>query len=166
MKAIEKNNCTSCRKKDRVSKKSFGLLGSLLLALLPKCPFCIMAYSGTLMLCGKDTVSESHYTSTSTATIILTSFFCLLTLLSIYFNKRGSRTRYALLISTIGTCFVISSTLFYGGWGLYYTGVGIIFTGVWLNGSMLYFACKLKQFFDSGIYHKSEKPSLSPSRRK
>jgi hypothetical protein len=160
MKAIEKNNCTTCRKKDRISKKSYSLLGGLLLALLPKCPFCIMAYSGTLMLCGKDTVSESHYTSTSTATIVLTSFFCLLTLLSIYFNKRGNRTHYALLISTIGTCFVISSTLFYGGWSLYYTGVAVIFTGVWLNGSLLYFVNKAKRAFGTEQYYKSQKSSV------
>lgn len=160
MKAIEKNNCTTCRKKDRISQKSYGLLGGLLLALLPKCPFCVMAYSGTLMLCGKNTVSESHYTATSAATIIITSFFCLLTLLSIYFNKRGTRTRYALFISTFGTCLVISSTLFYGGWGLYYTGVAVIFAGVWLNGSLLYFINKAKQIFGTTAYYKSQKPSL------
>jgi hypothetical protein len=160
MKATEKNNCNACRKKNRVSKKSYSLLGGLLLALLPKCPFCIMAYSGTLMLCGKDTVSELHYTSTSAATVFLTSFFCLLTLLSIYFNKRGSRTRYALFISIIGASFVISSTLFYGGWSLYYTGVAVIFTGVWLNGSLFYFINKAKQIFGTAQYYKSPKSSV------
>ncbi len=160
MKAIKKNNCTACRKKNRIPKKSFGLFGGLLLALLPKCPFCIMAYSGTLMLCGKDSVVVSNYTHTSSLTILLTSLFCLVTLLSIYFNKRGTRTGYALLISVFGTCLVISSTLFYGGWSLYYTGVAVIFAGVWLNGSLLYFINKAKQIFSAAPYYKSRKASL------
>lgn len=160
MKAIEKNTCLTCGKNNRVSKRNFGLVGGLLLALLPKCPFCIMAYSGTLMLCGKNSASISEYTYTSTATILLTSFFCLVTLLSIYFNKRGTRTRYALLISLFGTCLVIISTLFYGGWSLYYTGVAVIFAGVWLNGSLLYFINRAKQVFGAAPYYKSRKASL------
>jgi hypothetical protein len=160
MKAIGKNTCQTCGKNNRVSKRNFGLLGGLLLALLPKCPFCIMAYSGTIMLCGKDSVSASDYTSTSATTIALTSFFCLLTLLSIYFNKRGTRTGYALLISIFGTGLVISSTLFYGGWSLYYTGVSVIFAGVWLNGSLLYFISKAKQIVGVAPYYKSRRPSL------
>lgn len=160
MKAIEKNTCHTCGKNNRVSKRNFGLLGGLLLALLPKCPFCIMAYSGTLMLCAKDSTSISEHIYTSTTTILLTSFFCLVTLLSIFFNKRGIRTRYALLISLFGTCLVIISTLFYGGWGLYYTGVAVIFAGVWLNGSLLYFINRAKHIFGATRDYKSQKASL------
>jgi hypothetical protein len=160
MNTSQKNNCATCRKKPAITAKSYGLLGGLFLALLPKCPFCVMAYSGTLMLCGKDSLTASTHTYTSVTTIVFTSFFCLLTILSIYFNNRGVRTRNALLLSAVGVCLVFSSVLFFGGWTLYYTGVIILFAGVWLNGSMFYFAGKLKQFLDSGHYRKSEKPSL------
>lgn len=159
MQVIEKKNCQPCAKKNAPPKKNYGVWAGLLLAVLPKCPFCIMAYSGTLMLCSKDAVTVSTHTNTSVITTILTSLFCLLSIFGIYFNKRGVRTLYALTMAMAGACMVMTSVLLYGGLGLYYGGVVFIFAGVWLNGSLLYFVHKAKHFF-SIIRHKSENISL------
>lgn len=152
MQATAKNNCQPCAKKHAAPKKNYGVWIGLLLAILPKCPFCVMAYSGTLMLCSKDAVIVSTHTNTSGITIIFTSIFCLLSVVGIYFNKRGIRTRYALGMAIAGACMIMTSVLLSGGLMLYYCGVAFIFAGVWLNGSMLYFVNKAKHFFSTMRY--------------
>jgi hypothetical protein len=152
MQSIAKNNCQPCAKNHPSPKKNYGVWAGLLLAVLPKCPFCIMAYSGTLMLCSRDAVTVSAHTYTSVTTTILTSLFCLLSIIGIYFNKRGTRTRYALSMAIAGACMVMTSVLLSGGLGLYYIGVVLIFAGVWLNGSMLYFVNKAKHLFSVARY--------------
>lgn len=156
----QKTNCKWCKKTNAPAKRNLGLWAGLMLAILPKCPFCVMAYTGTLALCSKDSVQVLDHTFSSTATILFTSLFSLLTLAAIYLNKRGSRTRVALMISTSGTVMVICSAAFYGGMALYYTGVATIFAGAWLNGSLLYFIKKAKQVFTSAALFKSSKQAV------
>lgn len=138
------NDCRPCKKKKRVSKgkKQVGLLTTVLLVLLPKCPFCVMAYSGTFILCGKaGGVSETG--SSSPTTIFITLFFCLLVLLSILFNYRDARTRYALLLAVAGSVVIMYSVTAGGGLPFYYAGVILVFTGVWLNASLLYIISRI-----------------------
>ncbi len=159
-KTTEKSTCKSCKKANTPSKRNLGLWGGLILAILPKCPFCVLAYTGTLALCSKDSLQVLDHTFSSAATIVFTSFFSLITLLSIYLNKRGNRTRFALMISAAGTIMVLCSAAFYGGIALYYAGVAIIFAGAWLNGSLLYFINKAKQAFSSSIFYQATKRSV------
>jgi hypothetical protein len=158
MPANEKKNCRSCHNKTTSHhRKHYGIWSGLLLALLPKCPFCVMAYSSTLVLCSKDSVAVSTHTNSSVVTAIITSFFCLLAVAGIYFNKRGTRTRVALWMSMAGTSMVMTGVLFFGGWVLYYSGVVILFAAVWLNGSLLYFINKGKAFFSFVGFYKPVK---------
>jgi hypothetical protein len=155
----EKKSCKSCPKKTHTPTRNYGVWGGLLLALLPKCPFCVMAYSGTLMLCSKDSIAVTEYTNISATTIVFTSFFCLLALVGIFFNKRGIRTNYALLLAIVGSCLVMTGVLYDGGWTLYYGGVALLFAAVWLNGSLWYFINKAKAFFHTHFFHSSQKQS-------
>ena len=93
------------------------------MVVLPKCPFCVLAYSSTIMLCGKDTVTSQTSLHYSTATIIVTSILCLLTLAAIAFNWRGRRTVYAIGIAFTGSLLAMSSVAFGGGEYLYYSAV-------------------------------------------
>ena len=138
------DDCKPCKKKRIVSgeKKRLGLLTTLLLVLLPKCPFCLMAFSSTVILCGK-AGAMSELTHTSPATIFITSFFCFLVLISILFNYRDARTKYALLLVATGCLFVICSVCIGGGLPLYYSGVILLFVGVWLNASLLFVISKI-----------------------
>lgn len=119
-----------------------------------------MAYTGTLALCSKDSLQVLDHTFSSATTLVFTSFFSLITLLSIYLNKRGTRTHFALMISMAGTAMVICSAAFFGGMALYYAGVVVIFAGAWLNGSLLYFINKAKQAFSSSVFYQSAKQSV------
>ncbi len=139
-----KDDCKPCKKKKIVSngKKPIGLLTTIFLVLLPKCPFCLMAFSSTVILCGKaGGISES--THSSATTILVTSFFCFLVLISILLNYRDARTKYALLFAATGCLLVMYSVCMGGGLPLYYSGVVLLFTGVWLNASLLYVIRKI-----------------------
>src|SRR5688572_15943979 len=138
------DDCKPCKKKKIVSegKKPFGFLTTILLVLLPKCPFCLMAFSSTVILCGK-AGGVSELTLTSATTIFVTSFFCFLVLISILFNYRDARTKYALLLVATGCALVMCSVCIGGGLLLYYSGVILLFFGVWLNASLLYIIRKI-----------------------
>jgi len=133
------DDCKPCKKKKIVSneKKRLGLLTTLLLVLLPKCPFCLLAFSSTVMLCGK-AGGVYELTHSSSITILATAFFCLLILISILFNYRDARTKYALLLVSTGCLLVMCSVGIGGGLALYYAGIALLFIGVWLNASLLY----------------------------
>jgi len=139
------DDCKPCKKKKIVSneKKRLGLLTTLLLVLLPKCPFCLLAFSSTVMLCGK-AGGVYELTHSSSITIFVTAFFCFLVLISIVFNYRGTRTKYALLLVSIGCLLIMYSAGIGGGLLLYYSGVALLFTGVWLNASLLYVISKIR----------------------
>ena len=136
--------CKPCNKKKIVStgKKPLGLLPAIFLVLLPKCPFCLMAFSSTVILCGK-AGGVSDLTHTSATTIFVTSFFCFLVLISILLNYRDARTKYALLLVATGCLLVMYSVCISGGLPLYYSGVILLFFGAWLNASLLYVIRKI-----------------------
>jgi cation transporter-like permease len=125
-------------------KKKFSFLAGLLLALLPKCPFCIMAFTSTAILCGKGTLIESQSTHQSLLTISLSAVCCLIIIASIGMNFRGTRTKYALCFASLGIVLILYSVISGGGQALYYLGVSVVFVAVWLNGSLIWLLRKSK----------------------
>lgn len=146
---FQNESCGGCKRdKKAVKKKDYNLFTGILLAILPKCPFCVMAYTSTAVLCGKDTLIESSHHHYSVVTICITSFLCVLVIAGILLNYRDVRTKYALAISVLGSLLILKSIIFSGGQQLYYIGVLMIFISVWLNGSLLSILRKLKRTFD------------------
>jgi hypothetical protein len=119
------------------TKKKYGLFAGLLLVILPKCPFCIMAYSGTVMLCGKDTLIENQQFHNSPLSIILALLFCSLIVPGLLLNFRGTRTKFALALAGSGIFLILNSVIRNGGQELYYLGVSIVFIAIWLNGNLV-----------------------------
>jgi hypothetical protein len=140
-----------CRKYHKGSlpgvKKKYGFFAGLLLIILPKCPFCIMAYSGTVMLCGKNTLIENQYNNNSILSISLTALFCSLIIAGLLLNFRGTRTKYALVLAGLGILMILNSVIRNGGQELYYLGVSILFIAIWLNGSLISILRKFKKTF-------------------
>jgi hypothetical protein len=154
--SLQYENCTPCKKsrKLKISTK-YNVLTGILLAILPKCPFCVMAYSSTVFLCGKDTLIENHYQHNSPLSILIVTFFCALVVVGLLLNFRGSRTKYALLLAALGIFIILKTMISSGGQQLYYSGVAIVFIAVWLNGSLISILKKLKNAF-SGVTKTAE----------
>ena len=149
MRSVSANkSCAPCKKNSKkvLSQKQAGVVAGILLALLPKCPFCYMAFSGTLILCSNGSGMFTR-TFSSLPTQIFSVTFCLLILLFIILNFRDRRTLSAIALSVAGSAMVICSTTIAGGLMLYYSGVAVIFFGVWLNASLLYFIDRIRRLF-------------------
>jgi hypothetical protein len=144
---VEKKHC---RKLDKYTlprdKKKISFFAGFMLLLLPKCPFCFMAFSSTFVLCDQAGTFTDTHTHSSSTTFLLSLLFCVITLASIIFNYRGNRTKYALLLALAGSSYILFSIAIGGGLALYYIGVAFIFSGVWLNGSLLFIVGKIRDF--------------------
>jgi len=150
-KVVSFNECRQCRKAKKPVDKYAWLTG-MLMVILPKCPFCVFAYSSTIMLCSKDSITSKTNLHHSGSTILFTIILCLFTLAGIALNWRGRRTSYAIGIALAGCLIAVCSVLYGGGEPLYYSGVLLIFTGVWLNGSLLYVINRIKNKLTSPLY--------------
>lgn len=133
------STCDHCPKRDFSTSKKMGTASWLLLALLPKCPFCIMAFTSTALLCGEGAMQEVSMTHNSILTISITSLLVLVTLSSVLFNYKGKATLWALSLILPGLSLVMYSVVRDGGQFLYYTGTVLMFAGVWMNGSLPWF---------------------------
>ncbi len=124
--------CASSKRSKINSNLSF--LGALLITILPKCPFCIMAYSTAITVCSAKVVSPSaHWPS------YISISLALLTLMIVLFNFKGRRTLISSLIIILGAILISYSELLSGSPSLYYLGGIILLAGVWANGSFLFF---------------------------
>jgi hypothetical protein len=143
-----KKDCRPCTKETQssVGVKYSSWLPGILLVVLPKCPFCFMAFSSTMLLCGEGTTLTAERLYQSTPTIVLSAVFCAAAVAGILMVRRDIRTFYALLLAITGSTMVMTSVMIGGGMGLYYAGTIIIFSGVWLNSSLLYFLRKMGIF--------------------
>ena len=124
-------------------KKSLSWLPALFIAIIPKCPFCIMAYSGAITLC----TGTKMYPHADTTTSYISIGLAAAVILSILFNYKGSKTKYALFFTSIGTLLLLTSQFYWISEYLYYAGVGFLFFGIWYNGSFSFFYRKYKHSF-------------------
>lgn len=131
------NKSCRCPKnhKVRINNPDYPLLNSLLIILLPKCPFCIMAYTSAITVCSTRSLTE--YSPQWTSWISIS--FTVLTLIIVIWNYKGIRTILASLLILSGLFFIIQSELISGLLTTYYWGCVFLFTGIWVNGSLLYF---------------------------
>ncbi len=149
-----KDDCGPC-KRERMAlkpKEPLSVFAMLLLVLLPKCPFCFLAYSSTAMLCGRSSILTVSYTRifSSSSTVYFTAFCCGLILLSIFLKYRDARTKYALGLAGLGSALLLLSVTAGGGLLLYYSGLLMVFAGIWLNGSLLFVIGRVRdQLFKS-----------------
>jgi len=123
--------CTPCNKK----KTSYSWMPALLVAILPKCPFCVMAYSGAISMCS----GNNLYPNAGGIMSYITIGLALIVLISFAFNYKGSKTVIAMLIAMVGVALLFISQIYTMSSPLYYTAVVILFFGIWFNGSFFHF---------------------------
>ena len=131
----EKTCSCPSKKRKSVQKSAYPILSSVLIALLPKCHFCILAYSSAITLCSGTKIYDHSPEWTSFISIglaVLTLFFVLI-------NYRGKRTIFSAIMVLIGSMLIIRTELYTGEIIEYYYGVGLLMIGVWVNASFYYF---------------------------
>lgn len=126
------SSCTHCSKKKWYQA---SWVPAVAVAILPKCPFCIMAYAGAIPLCGGSTM----YPNEGNSSLYITLGCSLIVLLGILLNRRGKRTWIAALIVLSGIVVLALSQVYWISMPLYYLGVITLFFGIWYNGSFAYF---------------------------
>ena len=130
-----KNDCKA--EKSIRPARDAGILSGILLLLIPKCPFCFMAFSSIMVFCSEmgNTVQGSR-TFYSTPALILTLIFCLTALLSIMIYYRPSQGKYALLMAIPGIIALAVSVMAFGGVQLYYFGAFLVLAGLLRNSGL------------------------------
>ena len=117
------------------SRKLYSLVPALFIALIPKCPFCILTYTSAITICSSKSLGSyaPHWTSW------ISIAFATLTLIVTLYNYKGQRTLIASALIVAGSALIVYSELFTGLLQPYYWGCGILIFGVWVNGSFMYF---------------------------
>ena len=138
-------SCSSiCNEHKETGKyKHTSFLSLLLIIILPNCPFCIMAYTSAITMCGGPDMYLAENNWASFIPIILS----ILIISMIAINRRGRRTYIAILLTILGSLFIIGVHQLYLGESFYYIGTFLLFFGIWVNSSFLYTFFTIKSLF-------------------
>jgi len=131
-----------------VKSKQTSLFSLLLIIILPNCPFCIMAYTSAITICGGSDIylAENNWASYIPILLSLVIVFMLI------LNKRGVRTHYALAFAFIGTAFIILVHQLYLSVQFYYVGTSLLFLAIGINSSFLALYVTLKKRLEYLLY--------------
>jgi hypothetical protein len=135
------NDCLA--KKSVHPNRVIGLWSGLLLLLVPKCPFCFVAFSGVMVFCGEKGLVHNIHTFYSSTTLILTAIFCITALLSFILYYRPEKSRYALLMVLPGVAALMYSVTAGGGMLLYYSGAWLVLAGLLRNSGLWFYVGKM-----------------------
>ena len=130
------NNCGCVsRKAPKENSSVRPIITGVLIALMPKCPYCILAYSSAITMCSGSKI----YMQTPGLMSYITLGLAFLTLLFILINFRGKRTYIAASFVGVGSLLMLACQFYTFNMAHYYTGTVLIFLGVWINASFRYF---------------------------
>jgi hypothetical protein len=120
---------------EKKSKTLTAFLPVFFIALIPKCPFCILTYTSAITICSTNSLGNHAPQWTSWISI----GFAMLTFLVTLYNNKGRRTLVAAAFILVGSLLIIYSELISGLLTPYYWGCGVLIFGIWVNGSLPYF---------------------------
>lgn len=124
----------STHNKVRIKNPHYPFLSSLLIVLIPKCPFCIMAYTSAITVCSAKSMSGYSPQWTSWISICL----AMVTFLIVAWNYKGRKTLLACALILTGILLIVRSELVTGVLTGYCWGSVLLFVGVWVNGNLSY----------------------------
>ena len=128
-------HCCGVNKVERKWSTGSSLLTGILIALIPKCPYCILAYSSAITMCS----GTKLYMQSPGVLSYLPLALAFLTLLFIVLNNRGKRTIAAAVLVGTGSLLMLACEFYSFNLSHYYIGTFLIFFGVWVNASFKYF---------------------------
>jgi len=136
VKGFKPNQCRCTVTKTKKEKKTiFPLLTGIMIAILPKCPYCILAYSSAITMCS----GTKLYNFSPGWTSYLLLGLALLTLLFILLNYKGKRTIYAAVLVGTGSLLMLACQFYTFNINHYYIGTFLLLFGVWVNASFRFF---------------------------
>lgn len=134
MEYSQENSCTACREdvlvKKPLAKQWHSTALGLLVLILPKCPFCVVAYTSSIAICGAPSV-VNHHTDWGAWVALGLATVCIG---SIARNYRGTGTRTAIIISLLGLSLLLFGLFTPNAMPWYYTGAVLLFLGSFYNG--------------------------------
>ena len=140
------NKYCSCKKTQTAKKKQpMSIILGIVIAVLPKCPFCAFGYSCTIAMCSGLKITQ--YTPNAYA--IIPVLIALIVTLSFFANYKGKKTQISIAIGTIGTILISTSQFITGSPTQYFTATAIIFFAVFYNGSFSHFARQFKKILQT-----------------
>ena len=144
-------NCNTNRKVYTFRNSSF--FSAILIILIPKCPFCIMAYSSAITICGGQDIYMNSNNWVSFIPLVLS----VVVLGMIFLNQRGIKTWIALSIALLSaTLIVLSHQLIVPSTFYNVGGIGLLMAA-WLNGNLWSFIHQVVQKIrNSGIFNKRQ----------
>ena len=136
-----------CQAEKKITKfRPYGLFSGLLLLLIPKCPFCFLAFSSALLACSDQGIEHSSRFFYSNITLILTTVFSLAALFSILLNYRRGRGHYAFLLAGLGNIAILLSVTTGGGITMYYCGTFLVLAGVLLTTGLWFLVVRIASY--------------------
>lgn len=130
-----KEACQCSGRKKSGKKQVYPVIVGVVIALLPKCPFCILAYSSAVTMCS----GIDYAGHTPGAWSYLSIGLALAVILSLILNYRGFRTLLALPAALAGGVLVAVSELSTGNLGSYQLGAYLLLFAALANGSLFHF---------------------------
>jgi len=138
---------TSCKKCFSVNKlsafQSTSYLSTLLVILIPKCPFCIMAYSSAITVCGAQDIYMSSNNWVSFVPLLLSGVIIII----IALNNKGTRTFFSILIALIGFLLVLFTHQLILTPDYYNWGAMLLIVAVWVNGNFVAFVSEAHRMY-------------------
>lgn len=127
-------SCTKCTTKDEVPVvQGSSFLSTFLIIIIPKCPFCVLAFSSAISVCGGEMVYMNSNNWASYIPMALSAF----TIAMVLLNKNGKRTTASILVAFIGTAMIVGAIELILDSAYYTLGSVLLIMAVWLNGSFL-----------------------------
>ena len=133
--SLTRTTCACPSKKKKHTKGKYSILSGILIALIPKCPYCILAYSSAITMCS----GTKLYAHTPSWTSYLLLALAVLTILFILMNYKGRRTLIAASFAASGILLMLASQFYTFNINHYYIGTFLLLFGVWVNASFRFF---------------------------
>lgn len=120
-----------CKRQEKQRKRQrMSFLLTLIVAILPKCPFCAFGYSSVVVMCSGAKIHQYEANNTGYLSIGL----AVAVLISLFWNYKGRTTLIAATLAILGMLPLIYAQRFSGNPLEYFAGTALILLAVLLNG--------------------------------